>query len=121
MAGIKFQCANIFDISTCKIPTNIIPDISENDKFEQITFASAMQIQTSKPNPIGFQCVRPSAIFVASQPGGMLGSIPIDENGCLIQHPDRLDYNYQYSGSDMFFGQTGTPFTSFQGFAWYAN
>lgn len=105
MAGVKFQCENIFDITSCKIPTNIIPDISENDKFEQITFASAMQIQTSKPNPIGFQCVRPPDFF------GQTGSpfvLDVDSNGCLIQNPAYLNYNQTIIQSSMF-----------QSFDWY--
>ncbi|WP_060825969.1 hypothetical protein [Sulfurospirillum cavolei] len=113
--GFKVQCSNVFDISSCKVPSNIIPDISENDKFEQITFTAASEIQTSKPNPIGFQCIRPSADMFQSGPFQMLGAPPVDENGCLIQNPAAL-----YYGSDMFFGQTGYP-TYFQGFDWYPN
>ena len=116
MVGFKLQCTNIFDLSSCKIPTNIIPDISENDKFEQITFSSASEIQTSKPNPIGFQCIKPNISVVESQPGGMLGAPSVDENGCLIHNSAALDYN----GQDMFFGQTGYPI-SFQDFDWFPN
>lgn len=146
--GIKFQCKNILDLSTCKTPTNIIPDISENDKFEQVTFSSAMEIQTSLPNPIGFQCRKPSIItnpnilnpnydafipngiieslseeeIAAMQKTGMLGSISTDKNGCEIMPSEWMDYNYQYSGSDMFFGLTGNPDgLMFQDFDWYSN
>lgn len=115
MVGFKLQCTNIFDVSSCKIPTNIIPDISENDKFEQITFSSASEIQTSKPNPIGFQCIRPSADMFQSEPGQMLGAPSVDENGCLIFNSAALDYN----GQDIFFGQTGSSF--FQNMDWFAN
>jgi len=118
MVGIKFQCENIFDITSCKIPTNIIPHISENDKFEQITFASAMQIQTSQPNPIGFQCIKPNLEMFVSQPFGMLGSPAVDENGCLESNPAYLNYDYQ--GQDMFFGQTGNP-QNFQNMDWFPN
>lgn len=120
MVGFKLQCTNIFDLSSCKIPTNIIPDISENDKFEQITFSSASEIQTSKPNPIGFQCIRPSADMFQSEPGQMLGAPSVDENGCLINNSDWLNYNYVYEGSDVFFGQTGNP-NGFQNFDWFPN
>ncbi|DAB36635.1 MAG TPA: hypothetical protein CFH80_03810 [Sulfurospirillum cavolei] len=135
MVGFKLQCTNIFDVSSCKIPTNIIPDISENDKFEQITFSSAAEIQTSKPNPIAFQCIKPTLDFNYNNLGldasfdtvlggsPMLGSLPVDENGCLIHNSDRLNYNYVYEGSDMFFGQTGNPQTvsMFQSMDWYGN
>ena len=35
--GVKFAFDNLLDPSTYAIPTNILPDISENDKFEQWT------------------------------------------------------------------------------------
>ena len=127
MIGVKLQCTNIFDVSSCKIPTNIIPDISENDKFEQITFSSASEIQTSKPNPIGFQCIKQTLDFNYNNPSldasfdsvlvgsPMLGSTSVDENGCALWNPAILNYNYQ---PNFFFGQTGTPF---QNFDWFPN
>lgn len=129
-AGIKFQCKNILDLSSCKTPTNIIPDISENDKFEQVTFSSAMQIQTSDKNPVTYgECTKPPSDWTITNsnigliaimphaPGSMIGSINLDENGCF-----EISKNYYKPGSDMFFGQTGNPEgLIFQNFDWLPN
>ena len=47
MAGLKFAFTNIFDVSSYKMPTNIKPHISELHRFEDVSFGSNMQIQSS--------------------------------------------------------------------------
>jgi len=45
--GVKVAFDNLFDISTYKAPTNIKPHLSELHRFETITFATNMDIQSS--------------------------------------------------------------------------
>lgn len=45
--GVKIAFDNLFDISTYKAPENIKPHLSELHKFETMTFASNMSIQSN--------------------------------------------------------------------------
>jgi len=45
--GVKVAFDNLFDISTYKAPTNIKPHLSELHRFETITFATNMEVQSS--------------------------------------------------------------------------
>ncbi|WP_419763941.1 MAG: cadherin repeat domain-containing protein [Arcobacter sp.] len=47
-AGVKIAFTDLFDISTYKMPTNIKPHLSELHKFENITFSTNMNIQSSQ-------------------------------------------------------------------------
>jgi len=47
-AGVKIAFENLFDFSTYKMPTNIKPHLSELHKFENITFSTNMNIQSSQ-------------------------------------------------------------------------
>jgi hypothetical protein len=47
-AGVKIAFTDLFDVSTYKMPTNIKPHLSELHKFENITFSTNMNIQSSQ-------------------------------------------------------------------------
>jgi hypothetical protein len=47
-AGVKIAFTDLFDLSTYKMPTNIKPHLSELHKFENITFSTNMNIQSSQ-------------------------------------------------------------------------
>lgn len=46
--GIKVAFTDLFDVSTYKMPTNIKPHLSELHRFENITFSTNMNIQSSE-------------------------------------------------------------------------
>ncbi len=75
-AGVKIAFENLFDFSTYKMPTNIKPHLSELHKFENITFSTNMNIQSSQ----GVK-MTDEAIAEANRPTIAMATQTIDDNG----------------------------------------
>jgi len=75
-AGVKIAFENLFDISTYKMPTNIKPHLSELHKFENITFSTNMNIQSSQ----GVK-MTDEAQASANAPTIAMATQTIDDNG----------------------------------------
>ena len=46
--GVKFTCKDVWTFSGCSAPTNIVKDISELHRFEDISFSTNMELQSNE-------------------------------------------------------------------------